>query len=581
MQTPAASATASIVASAAAALGLPPGLILHESASAPPLSSAAEIDWTSVDPHDLTLLHLRSSAAGPRRERQAFGAYHTPPALARVMAHQAVPLAPHSLRELPVCLDPACGCGGLLVEAVRVMRTCLEAGIVAASQSVRGLDRDLASVWMARLAVILGAWQLGATSEELACVGAAVAANIVVRDVLAYPSLERVDCVLMNPPYVRAVWAQGDRQRIRRVFGTATGAFDLHVPFVELALRCLRPGGSFAILTTNKLFAADYASRLRSLLADAATLRRVIDLESCEDARSGALVDQVLLIGLAHPPLPEHRVQVLRPAALAELAADAAVSSLRRQSELLRERWPAVRASPSETRIIGKMTGGAVRPLGSLALVRGGLRGFDYRRCCEALAEGGGHPGAMRVLTPGNIRAYHAPTEAFLRLAGRRWLDPVLVTRPDVIGERLWRLFGRPKVVVKGVGPRPTAAWCPQPSALLVAVWGVWGDEELLWSALALLNSRPVAWLHYHQLAMARIPRGSLRTPMAWVAELPVPQKQIAPLAELACLRFEALGPDDQATLQEQIDAAAARAYDLTDADLSLMAQTPVRPVQA
>jgi len=486
-------------------------------------------------------------------------------------------LAPWRPEGLPICLDPACGCGGLLVEALRVVHARSGADTVVASLALRGFDCDLASVWMARLAVMLAARKLGATSEELARVGAAVAANITARDVLAEPPREPADWLLMNPPYVRAVRTAADRRHIRRAFATATGPFDLHVPFVELAVRCLQPGGSFAILTTNKLFAAEYARGLRRLLADSVALRRVIDLEACEEARCGALVDQVLLVGVAHPPPPEHRVQVLRPTTLAAGGA----SSSRLQVELLRERWPAVRASASELQIIARMTGAAARSLGSLAQVRGGLRGFDYRRCCEALVDGEEDLGAMRVLTPGNIRAYRLPTRAPVRLAGRRWRDPVLPTRPDAINEALWRLFGRPKMVVKGVGPRPTAAWCPEPGALLVAVWGVWGDEELLWSVLGLLNSRPVAWLHYHQLAMARIPRGSLRTPMAWLAEFPVPRERIGPLAELARLRFEAVIPADQATLQEQIDAAAARAYGLTRADLRLMAQAPVRPVQA
>jgi len=434
---------------------------------------------------------------------------------------------------------------------------------------------------MARLAMVLAARQLGAGPDEMRRVGEAAAESILARDALEGRGGEPVDCVLMNPPYVRAARSRSDRERIRRAFTTAKGAFDVHVPFVELAMRRLRPGGAFAILTTSKLFAAEYARGLRLLLAEVTTLSRVIDLEACEDARSGALVEQALLIGTAQPPPRGHRVAVLRPAALAEVSDVRAGRLWRYQAELLRPRWPAVRASPSEGRLIERICGGEVRALGSLALVRGGLRGYDYRRCCEELGEGAGQAEAMRVLTPGNIRAYRAPTQGPLRLAGRQWTEPVLPKRPEAISERLWDLFGRAKVVVKGVGPRPTAAWCPQPAALLVAVWGVWGDEELLWSVLGLLNSGPVAWVHSQQLAMARIPRGSLRTPMAWVAQLPVPRKRVGPLAEFARLRYEAADPAAQAALQERIDEAAARAYDLTEADLGLMARTAIGRVQA
>jgi predicted RNA methylase len=560
------------------ALGLPPELILGECTAIPRPTRAPEVDWTSVDPHELALPHLPPRS---RRERQATGAYATPAALARVMAHEAASLAPTEAEGLPACLDPACGCGSLLVEAMRVRVAEERWDVVAAAEAVRGFDREPASVWPARLAVVLAARQLGATSKELVRVGEAAAANITVRDVLIEPPREQTDWVLMNPPYVRAIRGQADRDRIRQAFPTATGPFDLHVPFIELALRCLRPGGAFAILTTNKVFAAQHARRLRALLAEAVTLKCVVDLEACEDARPEALVDQVLLVGTTGAPLPRHHVEVVRPRTLEELARRNGVSSWRLQGELLRERWPAVRASGSEVQIIAKMTGAGTRPLGSLAVVRGGLRGFAYERCCEALVEGGGQANAMRVLTPGNVRAYRVPSGRALRLGGRRWVDPALPERPEVIGEELWRLFGEPKVVVKGVGPRPTAAWCPQAAALLVAVWGIWGNEELLWGALGLLNSRPVAWLHAQQLGMARIPRGSLRVPMAWVAELPVPGRHTEALAELARLRCEAGDPDRQAALQREIDEAAARAYDLTEAHLRLMGVTPVRPVQA
>jgi hypothetical protein len=209
------------------------------------------------------------------------------------------------------------------------------------------------------------------------------------------------------------------------------------------------------------------------------------------------------------------------------------------------------------------------------------LRGFDYRRCCEELVEAADHPEAIPVLTPGNVRAYRARAERPVRLAGRSWMEPCLPRRLDAISADLWELFAQPKVVVKGVGARPTAGWRPEPAALFVAVWGVWGAEELLWVALGLLNSGPAAWLHYQQLATARIPHGSLRIPMAWVAEFPVPREGTDEVAELTRQRVMAAAASEQEALQERIDRAVARAYDLTEAELRIMARTSLRPVQA
>jgi hypothetical protein len=227
------------------------------------------------------------------------------------------------------------------------------------------------------------------------------------------------------------------------------------------------------------------------------------------------------------------------------------------------------------------MTTGPTRPLGSLALVRGGLRGFDYHRCCDELVEAADYPRAVPVVTPGNVRAYGAQANRPVRLAGRDWTEPCLPRRPDVIPANLWELFAQPKVVVKGVGARPTAGWRPDPAALFVAVWGVWGEEGLLWAVLGLLNSWAAAWLHYQQLATARIPHGSLRVPMAWVAEFPLPRNGTDEIAELARKRLLADTAKEQEALQARIDRAVARAHDLTEAELRAMERTPLRPVQA
>ena len=566
-----------MVASAAEALGVELAAIAPELPGDAKIPDQVDVDWASVDPHALGELHLARSPGPARRERRDRGAFYTPPAVARFMAAQTLPLAQRRAGPLPRCLDPACGCGSLLIEALAFL---CAAGVSPAEvvTHLAGYDRHLPSVLLARVALLLAVRRLGASAAQLRRCTETIARNVRVRDVLLHVPRDRVDCVLMNPPYVRAARGGRDRESIRRAFVTARGAFDLHVPFVELALQSLQPGGAFGLLTSGKLLIADYAAQLRRTLADRVTLRRIVDLEACRDAAPGALVSQVVVVGEASPAPPGHRVLVSCPTAVAQALDD--VAEKRSQAELLRARWPAVHAFASEERIIRKMTGAATRPLGSCALVRGGVRGFDYGRCCALLAEARGRPDVMRVLTPGNLRAYTAPADRPVRLAGRAWREPCLPTRPSVVSAALWELFGQPKVVVKGVGPRPTAAWCPDPAALFVAVWGLWGEADLLWAMLALLNSRPAAWLHYRQLATARIPHGSLRIPLAWLAAFPVPRRGLEEAAELARRRVVAPTARDQDELQEQLDRAAACAYDLTEADLCLMADAPIRPVQ-
>jgi len=340
------------------------------------------------------------------------------------------------------------------------------------------------------------------------------------------------------------------------------------VPFVQLALDVAREGGTVGLLVSNKLLVADYSRAVRQYMHERATLHSLLDLGERPGSQPDAQVNQAILVATLRPARPEHRVRVSQVSALRP--------TLRPQRDVLTTRWPALHAGARGTNIVERMTSASHPRLASLAEVRGGLRGFDYHACCAELTEAAGMP----VISPGNLRAYRAPTGDPLRLGGRRWSAPSLRARPAGISETLWRLFRRPKLVVKGIGPRPTAALVAQPAALLVAVWGIWAEQETLWALLALLNSRPAAWLHYQQLRSARIPEGSLRIPLSWLKELPVPEPALPGLAGLGRLRALADEPSEQAEAQRRIDLAVAAGYGLGKAELRLMEKVPLRDVQ-
>ena len=92
------------------------------------------------------------------------------------------------------------------------------------------------------------------------------------------------DAVVGNPPYVNAIELNRILSRFEKpywahVFESARGAYDIYVLFLEKALRLLRPANSRAgLITPNKYLAAPYGEALRTLLLDAATLLRVLDV---------------------------------------------------------------------------------------------------------------------------------------------------------------------------------------------------------------------------------------------------------------------------------------------------------------
>ena len=77
------------------------------------------------------------------------------------------------------------------------------------------------------------------------------------------------DVVIGNPPYVDSEHMvknlPDDRVTISKRFTTATGNWDLYIPFWELALDSINLGGKASLITPNKWIAADYGLSLREL----------------------------------------------------------------------------------------------------------------------------------------------------------------------------------------------------------------------------------------------------------------------------------------------------------------------------
>ncbi len=94
------------------------------------------------------------------------------------------------------------------------------------------------------------------------------------------------DAVVGNPPYVNALQLARSGDPLEKEFihdrFTMAGAFDLYVPFIELAQRLVRVGGRSGLITPNKFLAAPYAKALRHLLCRKHTLERFLDASQAD-----------------------------------------------------------------------------------------------------------------------------------------------------------------------------------------------------------------------------------------------------------------------------------------------------------
>ena len=90
------------------------------------------------------------------------------------------------------------------------------------------------------------------------------------------------DAVLGNPPFIRYQYLDDlDQQRMRKIFNARalpfTGHTNAWVPFVLLAIDCLKPGGRLAMVVPAEILHVLYAEPLRQFISTNCSRALVID----------------------------------------------------------------------------------------------------------------------------------------------------------------------------------------------------------------------------------------------------------------------------------------------------------------
>jgi hypothetical protein len=227
-------------------------------------------------------------------------------------------------------LDPACGSGAFLITALRYLEAVWrdteplrDVGLPSEpmhdflTTAIHGVDINPSSVEIAQLAL----WLYTARSDRpLSSLDARVkSGNSLVppafylgmqEDAFDDVGRERVnafdwrvafpgvfarggfDAVVGNPPYVKlqnfrpahpdvADWLVNGRVNARNPYeSTRTGNFDLYLPFIEVGLRLLRPGGRMGYIAPSVWTVNDYGEGLRNLVARGQHLDRWLDFRS-------------------------------------------------------------------------------------------------------------------------------------------------------------------------------------------------------------------------------------------------------------------------------------------------------------
>jgi len=218
-----------------------------------------------------TLMSLRSQPADligrlyeeliPQEDRRKLGEFYTPRPIAAFMTHWVLAKPTWSL------LDPACGSGGFLIEA---MYRYLELGLSPqqAADLIHGFDYNPLAVTMASANTLLRAPD---SVPHIDCI-----------DFLKNPVEDLFDAIVCNPPYTRHhelpqdykeeigdIASQEANRRMSRLSS-------LYVHFFIHSLKTLTRGGRMAFITPNEFLDVEYGTELKEYLLESCRIRALI-----------------------------------------------------------------------------------------------------------------------------------------------------------------------------------------------------------------------------------------------------------------------------------------------------------------
>lgn len=211
--------------------------------------------------------------------------HFTPAGLARFIVQRALAnLDKTQLQSLRI-LDPACGSGVFLQEAVRELVT---KGYTAPVE-LCGIDVSPAACSITRFV-------LEQAIDDAAASGLKITSKIQCANALA-TDWGQADVILMNPPF--QAWPNMDEARRKSVMAALGSTFggrpDLAMAFTSLAMRALRPGGSLGTVLPAPLLETNSGESWRAAIAQECSFDALGRFASPSFFR-GAMVEPSFLI---------------------------------------------------------------------------------------------------------------------------------------------------------------------------------------------------------------------------------------------------------------------------------------------
>ncbi len=230
------------------------------------------------------------------------GSHFTPPQLAQFLAQRIVLSLGTTHKSLRI-LDPACGDGELLLALAQL----LPSNVLSKSELI-GIDPNATAIAVAKKRLEdIPARQIQLRVADFLQINldGIQQPSLFDAEQIRSPSLEAVDVIIANPPYVRTQHLGSRKSRELAAIFSITGRVDLAHAFMIAMAQHLKPKGVLGVIVSNKLLFTKSGTSVRESLATTFDLAEVIDLGDTK--LFSAAILPAIIVGQKRATSPSHR----------------------------------------------------------------------------------------------------------------------------------------------------------------------------------------------------------------------------------------------------------------------------------
>lgn len=244
------------------------------------------IDFINVlKRHNVTLsiediLELFEFVISPA-EKEVNGAVYTPLYIREYVVKES--LKGYSNEELLNIKigDLSCGCGGFFITAAIYIHKKTGASIHEIISNFYGVDIASYSIERTRILLNLLCLSYGEDVPIRPNLYQANSLEFDIRNINEIAQNEGLDIIIGNPPYVSASKITEESKQLLRKWSVAsTGKTDLYLPFFQLAIEALKPGGTLGYITVNNFYRSLNGRAFRAYMSEHRYNLQMVDFGS-------------------------------------------------------------------------------------------------------------------------------------------------------------------------------------------------------------------------------------------------------------------------------------------------------------